>query len=404
MNYDLTKLTNTEENKKIAQHILSDGNYNPSVLTHYDGKIYACNPLIDGGIDKSSWLMDVKQFYNVGKLVAAGGSPDLLEKNQNSIFSQDYQTILDEAKKQKKLIDKNPGIKPYRLIAGAGPTIETAYENVRRVNYIRDIVGPQYVPTDYNAINAVDVENVSDLNFLGFFKSSSLLQGVGQIGDHAEVPLAEQAFTSYEVSLYADAFRYEFSQREKKDSVPNLEAEIRREIPGLFARMKDERIATALNAVTDAGAIGTDWDTISGNFFTGDAAGDIQDDEDALDTYGKPLVAFMPSPVFRLYAKNVQAAISAVPAKSVSSTSPGRTGTLMANPAVQYFIHSTITAAAYVVVAKGAWRRLFKGPDINISYKNSLTAGQVEGRITFDFNVLSGDIIAGAARLRSSVT
>lgn len=397
---------NVQENQKLANKVLNDGGAQVSVLCHDNGKIYACNPIADGYIDPQSWLVDVNQLYNVGKAVAAGGDPDLYKKNTNKIYSQEYQTILEEANKQQTLIDKNPGLNPRQLlhVAGAGPTVETAYETVRRVNYIKDVVGPQYVLTDYNAINAVEVTRVQDLNFKGFYKSSNLLQGIGQIGDHTMPDLVKQAFTSYEVSLYADAIRYEFSMREKRDSVPNLESEIRAEIPGAMARLKDDRITTALNAVSDAGAISPDWDATSGNFFSGDAAGDIEGDEEALDTYRSELVAFMPRAVYRLYAKNIQSAIAAGGVKSVSSTEPGRTGTLALNPSVKYYINSSITAAAYIVVAKGVWRRLFKGPDLTINYKNQMTPGQVEGRILFDFNDLSGDIISAAARYHSSVT
>lgn len=405
MKYDLSQLMNSQENQRLAQKVLSDGSGQVSILCHDNGKIYNSNPIADGYIDPQSWLVNVGELYNVGKAVAAGGSDDLYEKNTKKIYSQEYQTILEEAEKQQQLIEKNPGLNPRQLlaVAGAGPLVETAYETVRRVNYIKDIVGPQYVPSDYNAINAVEITRVQDLNFKGFNKSSSLLQGIGQIGDHTIPDLVKQTFASYEVSLYADAIRYEFSMREKRDSVPNLESEIRKELPGAIARLKDDRITTALNAITDAGAIAPNWDAVSGSFFTGDAAGDIEADEEALDTYRAPLVSFMPRIVFRNYVKNIQAALIAEPSKSVSSTSPGRSGTLMSNPAVKYFINSSMTAAEYTIVSKGVWRRLFKGPDMTINYKNQMTPGQVEGRIFFDFNVLSGDIISAAGRLHTSV-
>lgn len=399
---NLSQFTNIVENEKLNDRVMSDGNYKYSVLTVYDGKIYACDAR-DGYIDPSTQLVDVKKYWDTRKLVAASGDNSLFEKNQNQVFSQTYQTILEEAKKQKEVVDNNPGIPVHKLIAAAGNIIDTGYETVRRVNYLLDVEGQNYLESDYNAMKACKVENVSDTNFKYFRKSSSLLQGIKELGDHATPPVARQTFAAIEKSLYADSFRYEFSSREKRDAVFSLENEIRAEIPGLMARMKDEKITTPLNALSDSGAISPDWDAVTGNFYDADAAGDIEADEDVLAVYKRPLLACMPRNTFRLYWRNVQAALIAEPSKSVASGESGRNGTLPKNPSVNYIINDDLTNSTYIIVAVGAYARFFRGPVINVSYQNQMTPGQVSGRIIFDFNGFSEDNTS-AARRHTSVT
>jgi hypothetical protein len=297
-------------------------------------------------------------------------------------------SIIEEAEKQRQLIENNPGISPARLLAAAGNTIETAYDTIRRINYLTEIVGPQYVLDDYNALEAVNIRTVKDLQFKGFYKSSSLLTGQGRIGDHVTPNVARQAFTAYEVSLLADSFRYEFGMREQKDSVFSLDAEIKKEIPGLMKKLKDDRITTAANAKSGTD-ISPDWDATSGNFYSADAPGDIEAIEETLDQYRSELIMLAARDTIRLYNRNIQAPNVADAPKSQILPASGRSGTLKMNAAVKYYINPSITASSLILIAKKAWMDWFQGPVINVSYKNQMTPSQTEGRIVFDYN---GDV------------
>lgn len=403
-NYDLTKFTNVNENEILGKKLFenSDGNYKSSVIANVDGVIYADDPRIDGTVDKSKKLVDVKKLMEINKKVADSGDYSLYEKAQRQVYSDEMLSIIEEAAKQKAKIDANPGLSPARILAAAGNTIETAYETVRRINYLTDVVGPQYVLDDYNADNAVNVRTVQDLQFKGFVKSSSLLQGQERIGDHVTPNVARQAFTAFDVSLLANSFRWEFGMREKKDSVFSLDAEIKKEVPGIMKRMKDDRITTNLNNLSGSD-ISPDWDAVSGNFYTGDAAGDIEGLEETLDTYRSPLVMMAARDTLRLYLKNQKAALTAEPSKSNVLPASGRTGILPKNGAVRYYINPSITDSSFILVAKNSWTDWFQGPTINVSYKNQMTPNSVEGRIIFEFN---GDVekITAAALRRTGVT
>jgi hypothetical protein len=385
---------NHEQNAQIAEKVTSDGNYNVQSLTYnpLTGWVHA-GGITDGYYDNATKLVNVDKLMEHKKLVGAGGQGI----GTNEIMSQAYQTVVEEASKQKAKIDANPGLNPERILGFAGAAasganlIQTAYESVRQVNYLSGVVGQQYQLEDYNAWKAFNERRVSVLNVVGFRKSSSLLQGIQEIGDHTTPPPVQQTFASYNKSLYADTFRFEFGMREKKDSVFDIQGELTKEIPGAMIRMKDEKAYTILNAATDNGAYGTDWDDkgSTAGFYDADAVADVETDESNLNGYGgDTLVMVAPRAVIRAYARNAGEVGVASSTFTPDSQIPAgrRSGTLQGNPSVGYFTNENMTASTYTITAKQSYGDFLKGNVVNVSYKNQMSPAQTEGRIVFDFN------------------
>lgn len=401
-------LTDSQKNADIAEKVTAGGNYQAQVLTYLPntGWIHNAAMMDDGYLDNDSKLVNLDKYLEHTKLVGAGGKG----LSKNSVFSKKYETILEEAAKQRSLIESNPGINPAQLLGAAATgnnLIETEYETVRKVNYLTGVVGKQYQLADYNARMAVNERRVNVLNVVGFRKSSSLLQGLPEIGDHTTPPPFKQAFATYNASLYADSFRYEFGMREKRDSAFDLVGQIIAEIPGIFARMKDDKITTLFNAASDDGAYSEDWDDkgTTAGFYDADAASDVETDEANLDQYGSDeLHMVAPRAVIRAYLRNIQEVGVGSMERTPDSLNPEgrRNGILPANPEVTYHVNTSMTAKSYVITAKQSYADLLLGPVVNVSYKNQMTPAQTEGRITFDFNeVVSKD--TSAIRRHTSV-
>lgn len=386
---NIQSLTNQAENGKIAQKVTSDGSYNVAVQTYIpkSGWIHNGQADADGYVDQASRLVNIDKLLKHNSLVGDGKTG----LGENEYLSQSYQTILSEAERQMDLVENNPGVPVPELLGAAATgsnTIETAYENVRRVNYLTDVVGKQYNLNDYNANKVVTVRRVNTLNVVGFTKSSALLQGIPEIGDHATPPPMRQTFGTYEKSLYADTFRWEFGMREKKDSVLNLQGELTKEIPGIMARLKDTKITDGINALTPD-TLSTDWDAITaGNFvYDDDAGADVEQDEVDLDQFGGEKLLIGPRAVLRAYHRNVhQVGIGGSENSTSLNDAGSRTGRLALNPSVTYVINNSITADTYCVIAKNSYADLLQGAVSNVSYKNQMSPAQTEGRIIFDFN------------------
>lgn len=399
-------LTNLEQNAQLAEKVLASGNHSVSVQTYVPttGWIHSGQMDASGYIDNDSRLVNIGALAKSRKLVAASGKG----LSNGEIFSQKYQTMLENAQKQKLLIDNNPGISAARLIGAAATgnnLIDTDYEVVRRVNYLDGVIGEQYNLADYNAQNVVLETKVSVLNVVGFKKTSALLQGIPEIGDHATPPPSDQTFGTYTKSIYADTFRYEFGMRETKDSVVSLQQELTKEIPGIFARMKDTKVTDLVNAAS-ATAVGIDWDAkgATAGFYDTDAIRDVEADEASLDGYDGPLEMIAPRAVVSAYFTNTgqAGAQSGTPMPESYNPSGRRTGRLTGNPEVGYNINQSITAKCYAVISKNNWLRMLRGPVVNVSYKNQMSPAQTEGRITFDFNGVV-EMASSAIRFRNSV-
>ena len=368
-------------------------------LTVFDGKIYDWdarpgNPF-NAKIMKRTFLLDVNKFFLKKKLLAQGEK----EKADNIVVGSSLmQDLTKEFKKQKRIVEA--GYEPIHRTLGSaavGNTINTAYEVVRRINYLTNVTSPEYNMANFNAKNAFEVVAVTNLNAKGFTKDA-LPTGEPEIGDHVTPDVAKLTYSPFEKSIFADSFRYEFTQREVSDSVFSLEAQIQKDIPGVFAKMEDDKCTTLLNAVTSAGAVSPKWDAVSGNFYTGDAAKDLEDAEVALDNYGSGNIAMMPRDTLRAYLKNIQSAINTLAPTSLQKPDAVRTGILPRNPNLTYFVNNSITSKTYVVVSNPSWGMFMQGPKVNVSYKNQMTPGQIEGRILFSFNGVKVKLAAASTK------
>lgn len=391
---------NTEKNLKILEmpgtaiHVLS-------ILKDEDGhdKIYDLDMRPGAEFSKKqieeSFLVDINNFYERKALLAKGDK----KSAEEVIFSSEYfDQIAQEAAIQKKKVDSTS--QPFHRTlgsAGLGNTINTAYEVVRRVNYLTVVTSPMYNMANFNAKNVTNVIGVTNLNLKGFYKNA-LPTGIPEIGDNVTPDLAKLAYTPFEKSIYADSFRYEFSMREVSDSVFSLEAQVQADLPGVFAKMEDDKITTLINAISSSGTISPKWNATSGNFYSADAAGDVETGEVALDIYGSGDCIILPRDTMRFYLRNIQAAIDTKAPPSLQKPDSVRTGTMPRNPNLTYFVNNTITSKSFIVVAKYAYADFYQGPKVNVSYKNQMTPGQVEGRILLSFNGVREKIQAAAAR------
>lgn len=402
--YDAT-LMDTNLNADLAEKVLGSGNHSALVLTYLpnSGWIHKGQMDSEGYIDNASRLMNVDKYREMKKVGAAAGI------ESSDIFTQHYQTILEGAQQAQDKIDNNPYIKPAYLVGAAATgnnLIETPYETVRKVNYLSGVVSKEYDLADFNATQMLNERRVNVLNVVGFKKTSALLEGIPEIGDHTTPPPSKQTFGTYNKSLYADSFRYEFGMREKKDSVFNLVQQIRAEIPGVFAKMKDDKAITLLNAVSSS-ALSTTWDAkgSTAGFYDTDAIADVETIEDILNAYPAAQMHFIaPRAVVRSYKRNIQeVGVGSVERSPNSFVPPGRrNGILDGNTEVTYHINQGVTAKTFVMSARESWADLLRGPVVTVSYKNELTPAQTEGTIQFDFNgVMEKD--SGAVTKRTSV-
>lgn len=367
--------TDSAYNQMLAAKIEKSSNFDTHVITAFNGWVYDCDARL-GYVDKSSKLINIAAL-NQKKILGASGKVD--EAAKINPYSDRMKGLLVEADKQIK------GASSVKGAASSGNNvIETPFEIVRRINTLAEVVGAQYRMANYNALEVVNVRNVDQLNFVGWSKNG-LVEGTPEIGDYVTPQAVQQAFTAFDKALFADTFRYEFSQREKRDSAINILSEMLADIPGAMARMKDNKITSVINATSSLGDISPDWDAVTGNFYSGDAAADIETADNLLSSVGGATHVIMPKDVRRLYLRNIQSAIGGTPPNSAEPDG-NRIFPLPLNDHITAVINNQITANTFTVINKPSWANFFQAPVINVSYKNSMTSGQVEGAIIFDFN------------------
>ena len=396
--------TNTAENMKI----LATPETHMHVLTVYDDKILDYDarkgPITKKIIDKY-WVVDLAKKALAKTLGAAGETDKAIGMNDQA-KSKSYKDLLQQYARESKRVENAPYTPVHSILGNslgaAGNLIDTAYEVVRRINDLTDVTGKQYRDENYQAVNAVNVVPTEDLNIKGVIKSSALLQGQPEIADNVTPDLAEQVFARFEKSLYADSFRYEFGMREIKDSVISLESEMKKEVPGLFLRMQNDKIITILNAETSQGDL-ADWDDVGTNTFTyvNDAAGDIETADNGVEAFGGADLMIAPRGTIRLYKRNVQGGnVQTAPSGEAKNA---RQGVLPFNEHITYLIDNAVTAASLIVLNKKSYIDHYKGPVLNITYTNEKTPGQVKGVIDFNFNTVVKKN-AGAAYRNIGVT
>lgn len=392
---------------EIAQIVeaLKSGHLMGSRISYFDGKIYEGDVMTEG-VNRRNFLVDVNKFHARKTLAAAGRSDDAAGVDP---FSDRFKGFLQEYRKVVKSMDMS--YLPYHhldrsVLAAAGPVVPTAYETVRRVNYLTEVKGPKYRMDIFNAIKGVEVRQTTDLNFLGYTRSA-LLAAQKEIADHITPDLVTNSFSTFEKQLFADAWRFEFSQRELKDSAINLRDQVTQDMEGAFAKLKDDKIVAEANAASSTTPT-TDWDARLATYethYTSDAAADIETADIALRSYGGAAYCYMRSATARAYLRNVNGTtIINKNSIGVPTSNEGNLEWQMPlNPRIMAIVNEGINSAEAVVCARG-WCTLYQGAVVQVSYKNPMTSGQVEGMIHFDFNGVKRENASFSSRLLALLT
>ena len=389
-------LADTALNKKIVD------NSKVNVLTIYDGKVLN----LDGrhidpkkGLSSKqisdSYLVDIKgEALAYQGLGAAGTKPtrDQQIELEEQYQSDQFRGMVAEALSQKRTVDNSytpvwdvlHGKHGGLGAAGAADTIfQTAYELVRRINYLRFEARRSYYLPAFQAHNICNTETVSKFNFDGFTQPK-LLEGQPHIGDETKPDVARPEFETYNVQLFADSFRWETGLREKSDSYMDINESIQRQIPGIFASMLNKRILPIFASKTAETAL-LPWDTRTGQigYFQHDAGEAFETGETTLESFDGPLLCLGNRHMVRLYMKNRQG-INVVTPKS---TAPGdaRTGIFADNTQVTYHIDNHVVDY-FMLVKRDHYVKLLEGVKLDFAYRDEMTPGNMEGRVRFAYN------------------
>ena len=235
-------LADTYKNKQIVDNARSN------VLTIYDGKVLNFDGRhIDAkkGLTAKTiaekWLVDLKgEALAYRGLGAAGKIPTRDEQLalEEQYQSEQFRGMVAEALSQKKTVDNSftPAWNALHTkhgglgAAGAADTLfQTAYELVRRINYLRFEARRSYYLPAFQAHNICNTETVSKFNFDGFTQPK-LLNGQPHLGDEEKPDVVRPEFETYNVQLFADSFRWETTLREKSDSYMDINESIQRQV------------------------------------------------------------------------------------------------------------------------------------------------------------------------------
>ena len=389
-------LADTYKNKQIVDNVRSN------VLTIYDGKVLNFDGRhidakkgLTAKIIADNWLVDLKgEALAYRGLGASGQTPtrDQQIELEEQYQSDQFRDMVTEALSQKKTVDNSftPAWTTLHTkhgglgAAGAADTLfQTAYELVRRINYLRFEARRSYYLPAFQAHNICNTETVSKFNFDGFTQPK-LLEGQPHLGDEEKPDVVRPEFETYNVQLFADSFRWETTLREKSDSYMDINESIQRQVPGIFASMLNQRILPVFAAKTAETALKA-WDTRNTaiGYFANDAGEAFETGEVKLETFDGPLVSLGNRHMIRLYMKNRQGINVTTP----RSTAPAdaRTGTLADNPQVTYHIDNHVVDY-FMLVKRDHYVKLLEGVKLDFAYRDEMTPGNMEGRVRFAYN------------------
>lgn len=380
-----SKFTNTAENLALLA-----GASKTSVLTFFKGKILdydaRLGPVTDAVIDKT-WMVDVTKDMQA-KPLAAAGETDKAQKLKDASRSPRYNELLGRYAIEKKRVDDagfvTPGnvLGPLGAAAGDGNILDTAYDKVRRINFLKQISGKTYLMARFQARNVVNIVSTNDLNYKGF-TDTTLLEGQPEIGDD-QVPIpAKKSFGTFVKQIFADSFRYDLGTREQQDSQINIQSRFTMQIPGIMEKMINDKIIAIINAKSSAGGLGN-WDALTNGSFDNDAAAAIEDAVNAIEDYDGSKVMIAPRKVIRLYKRNVQGRN----VTTVDSLEPdnARSGKLPFNEDVTYYVDNANTVNEFTVISKDHFIDFYDGPQISVAAKNELTPNANIMNILFHYN------------------
>lgn len=334
-------------------------------------------------------------------LGAAGNLPlnqDEKAKIHERNASPAFMDLLKQAVSQRKAV--NNSFTPawqvlhtkgdHRALGAAGNgndvLYQTAYELVRRVNYLRFEARRSFYTPSFQLRNLCNIQSVPNFNYLGFAQPK-LMRGQKHISDQAKPDPQTPTFTKYQVELFADSFRWQTTMRERVDSFVELGQSIQRQVVGIFEEMMNERIQTFLDGATipSVAVRGGSWSAYATGGFhhSADAVAAFEDAEIDLETFEGPMNTVMNRACHRLFARNIQG-INVESPRSTAATNE-RSGTLASVPMMTYYIDNHVRN--YFMVAKrDHFLKLLDGVKLDFSYRDQMTAGNMEGKVRFEYN------------------
>lgn len=275
-----------------------------------------------------------------------------------------------------------------QIRGAAGPTATTDYENIRRTgDLLEGILGQEHTNEDYQAINIAEKVNKESLRFEYIKRTTARMIAQRNIADDQEALPLKHAYTSGTKDIFAYGMQFISSMRDNIDTKADIVADFIKQVPDAILAAKNEDVLTLLNAIT--GNNQGDWDAFTSGIADVSAAAQIQTAEASAKAYGSPLVAVFDTTAFNGYMKNLQGAYFQGQAQNIANQSrsqaSAKSGQLLGNPAVTYYIDDGLTAATYVLAAKSGYMKYFQAMVVQTSFKNVKTPGQAEQRFWYDF-------------------
>lgn len=377
-----TKYTEDLEERMIAKGLQTGAiSYDPTTEKVYlgDGRDF---------LEKENFMVDMGALRKAKKFADEG---EIDKLNKLKIYSDKY---LQMKSVVKKLLAKNE--KTYEplhitakgMVGAAGPTAYTDYEAIRRTGDLIDgIFGQEHTNEDYQAINIADKVTKDSVRFEYIKRTSARIIAQRNIGDDEEAIPLRHVYTTGTKDIFAYGTQFISSMRDNIDTKADVVADFTKQVPDSILAAKNEDVLTLLNAIT--GTNQGDWDSFTSGIATVDASAQVQVAEDAVKAYGRPLKAVFNSDAYKGYLKNLQGATFTGQGQNISarstSTAPAKTGNLVGNDGVQYFIDDGLTAGTYCLAASPGYMKYFQAMVVMTTFQNVKTPGKAEQRFWYDF-------------------
>ena len=249
----------------------NSSSYEPASLTFINGKVYDVDARLCTNSDgrmimpKESFLFDYDKIQKQGQNILGASGKDT--NPREDVISGRYLSMYEDFERIERELEHTS--LPYYSVVGAAGSV-TSFETVRRATDLTDVVGLQYTLEDYTAHKVANIRNVNKVRFTRPRKTSALNTVQREIGDDQEPEPERITLAEGTIDIYADAMQYVKSMRDEIDTTVSPAAEFNREIAGMFAKEKDDKIIEKINALS--GSNDGDWDAVSGSFYTVNAA------------------------------------------------------------------------------------------------------------------------------------
>lgn len=381
------QILKTQQTENLEERMMNKGqmvgavSYDPST-----GKVFLGDAR--DFLEKEDFMVDLDALRKANKFAEAG---EIDKLNKLKIYSDKYLQMKSVVKRL--LGEKENSYEPLhvigkKMVGAAGPTAITDYEAIRRTGDLIDgIFGQEHTNEDYQAINIADKVVKDAVRFEYIKRTSARIIAQRNIGDDEEAIPLRHVYTTGTKDIFAYGTQFISSMRDNIDTKADVVADFTKQVPDSILAAKNEDVLTLLNAIT--GTNQGDWDAFTAGIADVDASAQVQVGEDAVKAYGRPLKSVFNSDAYKGYLKNLQGATFTGQGMNISarstSTAPAKTGNLVGNDGVQYFIDDGLTAGTYVVAASPGYMKYFQAMVVMTSFQNVKTPGKAEQRFWYDF-------------------